>query len=64
MMGMVEVTIMHSQSTGKLELSPSLEAELSLLTNSSRMACSDGDPLWTIPMKIAPESSFPLGDRL
>jgi hypothetical protein len=42
-MGMVEATTLHSRGIGKSELSASLEAESSLLGDSSRMACSDGD---------------------
>jgi hypothetical protein len=34
----------------------SLESELSLLGDSSRMVCSDGDPLWDMPMTMASES--------
>jgi hypothetical protein len=44
-MGMAKVTTLHALETGKLELSPSLEAESSSLGDSSRMVCSDGDPL-------------------
>jgi hypothetical protein len=62
-MGMAEVTMLHSRGIGKPELPPSLEVESSSLANSSRMACSDGDPLWTMPMNTVPES-FPSGDRL
>jgi hypothetical protein len=45
MMGMAEVTTLQSQGIGKLKLSPSLEAESSSLADSSKMACSDGQPL-------------------
>jgi hypothetical protein len=61
-MGMAELTTLHSQRIGKTELSPSLEAKSSLLDDSSRMACNDGDPLWTMPMNTVPES-FPSSDR-
>jgi hypothetical protein len=44
-MGMVGVTTLQSQGIGKPELSLLLEAELSSLADSLRMACSDGDPL-------------------
>jgi hypothetical protein len=44
-MGMAKVTTLHALETGKLELSPSLEAESSSLGDSSRMVCGDGDPL-------------------
>jgi hypothetical protein len=62
-MGMVEVTMLNSRGIGKLELFPSLEVESTSLADSSRMACSDGDPLWAMPTNRAPES-FPLGNRL
>jgi hypothetical protein len=62
-MGMTEVTMLHSRGIGKLELSPSLEAETSSLGDSSRMSCSDGNLLWTMPTNTAPES-FPSGDIL
>jgi hypothetical protein len=45
-MRMAEVTVLHDPGTGKLELFPSLEADSSLLGDSLRMACSDGNPLW------------------
>jgi hypothetical protein len=48
-MEMAEVTTRHALGTGKLELSPSLEAKSSSLGNSSRMAHSDGDPLQAMP---------------
>jgi hypothetical protein len=60
--GMAGVTTLQSQRIVKLELSPSLEVELSSLVDSSRMACSDGDPLRTMPTNTTPES-FPSGDR-
>jgi 3-oxoacyl-ACP reductase-like protein len=44
-MGMVGVTTLQPQEMGKLELPASLEVESSSLVDSSRMACSDGDPL-------------------
>jgi hypothetical protein len=55
-MGMVDITTLHALYSGKLELSPSLEAESSLLGDSSRMACNDGDPLQDMPLTIALES--------
>jgi hypothetical protein len=61
-MGMTEVTALHSRGIGKPELSPSLEAELSSLGNSSRMACSDGDSLRAMPTNMAPKP-FALGNR-
>jgi hypothetical protein len=54
--------MLHSQGIGKIELSPPIEAESPLLADL-RMACSDGDPLWTIPMNAALET-IPSGDRL
>jgi hypothetical protein len=62
-MGMTKITALHALWIGKPELSPSLEAELSSLGNSSRMACNDDDPLWAMPPTTAPESS-PSGDGL
>jgi hypothetical protein len=56
------VTMLHARGIGKLELPPSLEAESSSLGDSSRMGCSDGDPLQTMPPTTAPES-FPSGGR-
>jgi hypothetical protein len=44
-MGTADVIVLHALGRGELELSPSVEAESSLLGNSSRMACSDGNPL-------------------
>jgi hypothetical protein len=41
-----------------MQLPPSLEAKSSSLADSSRMACSDGDPLRTVLMNTTPES-FP-----
>jgi hypothetical protein len=46
--------MLHALGIGKLELSLSLEAESSLLGDSSRMACSDGDPLWAMLPTMAP----------
>jgi hypothetical protein len=57
MMGMVDITALHALGRGESELSPSLETKSSLLFDSSRMACSDGDPLWAMPPTVAPESS-------
>jgi hypothetical protein len=62
-MGMMEIFTFHTLGIGKPELSPSLETELSSLNDSSRMACSNGDPLRAMPLTTVPESS-PLGDRL
>jgi hypothetical protein len=46
--------MLHALGIGKLELSLSLEAESSLLGDSSRMVCSDGDPLWAMLLTTAP----------
>jgi hypothetical protein len=62
-MGMAEITALHTLGVGKAELSPSLEVELSSLGDSSRMACSDGDPLRAMPPATMPELS-PLVARL
>jgi hypothetical protein len=43
--GIVDITVLHVLRRGEPELSPSLETESSSLGDSSRMACSDGDPL-------------------
>jgi hypothetical protein len=55
--------MLHAIGMGKLELSPSLEAKSSSLGNSSRMACSDGDPLQVMPSTMALELSLS-GDKL
>jgi hypothetical protein len=57
-MGMAEVTTLHALGIGKSELSPSFEAESSSLGDSSRMACSDGNPLRAMLPTTAPVS-FP-----
>jgi hypothetical protein len=62
-MGMAEATTLHSQEIGKLELPPSLEAKSSSLGDSSKMACSDGNPLRAMPTNMVLES-LPLGNRL
>jgi hypothetical protein len=61
-MGVAEVTTLHAVGIGKPELSPSLEAELSPLGDSSRMACGDGDPLRAMPPITVLELS-PSGNR-
>jgi hypothetical protein len=58
-MGLVGVTMLHPQGLGDPELhSPPLapEAVLSSSEDSSRVMRREGDPLWTIPINIAPES--------
>jgi hypothetical protein len=62
-MGIAEVTTLHARGMGKPELPPLLEAESSSLGDSLRLACSDGDPLRTMPSTMARES-FPSGGRL
>jgi hypothetical protein len=63
MTGMVDSTTLHALGRGELELSPSLETESSSLGDSSRMACSDSDPLQAVPLTTAAES-FPSGGGL
>jgi hypothetical protein len=48
-MGVTEVTTLHAVGIAELVLSPSLEVESSPLGDSSRIACSDGDPLRDMP---------------
>jgi hypothetical protein len=62
-MGMAGVTMLQPREMGKSELSPSLEVELSSPVDSSRMACSDGEPLRATTMNTEHES-FPLGESL
>jgi hypothetical protein len=52
----VDTTALHALLRGKPKLSPSLEDELSSLGDSLRMACSDGDSLWVMPLTTALES--------
>jgi hypothetical protein len=54
MMGAADVTLLHMVGRGELELSL-LKDESSSLGDSSRMACSDGVPLWVIPPTTASE---------
>jgi hypothetical protein len=61
MTGTVDITALHALRRGESELSPSLETELSLLGDPSRMAC--GDPLRAMHLTAAPES-FPSGGGL
>jgi hypothetical protein len=62
-MGTCGVTTLHLQEMVKPELPPLLEVLSNLSMESSRMFCSDGDPLWAVPTKVVPESS-PFGERL
>jgi hypothetical protein len=62
-MRMAEVTTLYSWGKGKPEFPPPLEAESSSLADSSWMAWSDDDPLWSMPMNMMPES-FPSSKTL
>jgi hypothetical protein len=59
----MDITVLHALGRGEPELSTSLEAELSLLGDSSRMACSDCHLLWVMSPTTVPESP-PSGDGL
>jgi hypothetical protein len=61
--GIVDITVLHALKRGDPGLSPSLETKSSSLGGSLRTACSNGDPLWAMPLTAAPESSS-LGDGL
>jgi hypothetical protein len=56
-MGVADITLLHALRRRELELSPSLETESSSLGDSSRMACSGGDPLCVMPLNTALESA-------
>jgi hypothetical protein len=56
---MTDITALQALGTGKLELSPSLKVELSSLGDSSRMACSDSDPLRAMPPTEEVGQGFP-----
>jgi hypothetical protein len=58
-----DITMSHTLGRGKQELSPSLKAESSSLSDSLRMACSDRDPLWAMPPATVSKSA-PSVDRL
>jgi hypothetical protein len=49
---------LHTLKRGELELSPSLKSEMFSLGDSSKMACSDSDPLQVMPaneeLELAP----------
>jgi hypothetical protein len=62
-MGTIGVTTLHPQGTRSLELSPSSEIVSPSSKSTSRVVCKDGDPLCTIPTKMAPQSP-PSGERL
>jgi hypothetical protein len=44
-MGTIGVTMLHPPEMGKSELPPSLEVVWPSLADSSRIVCSDGNPL-------------------
>jgi hypothetical protein len=62
-MGTAYITVLHALRRGEPKLSPSLETESSPLGDTSRMACSNGDPLQPMPLTTTLESP-PSGDRL
>jgi hypothetical protein len=55
-------TVLCLREAGRPELASLLEAVWNLFVESSIMACSDGDPLWVVPIKIV-HDSLPLGKR-
>jgi hypothetical protein len=55
--GIVRVTIVHSHCQGIQSSPPSPMAVPPSSKESSRAVCKDGDPLCSIPMDMAPESS-------
>jgi hypothetical protein len=63
MIGSVEVTTLHPRGLGDPVLPLVLEAAPPSLDDSSRVVCRQRDPLWTIPMNMAPESHS-WGERL
>jgi hypothetical protein len=56
MMGSIEVTTFHPRGLRDPKLPPVPDAPPSSSEDSPRAACKEGYPLWTIPMKMAPES--------
>jgi hypothetical protein len=56
MMGSVEVSTLQPQGPGDPMLPPVPNVAPSSSEESPRMTHSGGDPLWTIPMKMARES--------
>jgi hypothetical protein len=54
--GIVGVTTLHPRGPGDPELAPVPEVVPPSMEESSRAVCKDGDPLCTIPMKMAHES--------
>jgi hypothetical protein len=63
MMGSVKVTTLHPRGPGGPKLPPVLDVAPSSSDNSPRVACREGDPLWTIPTYMAPKSRS-WGERL
>jgi hypothetical protein len=55
MMGSVEVTTLHPRGPRDPKLPPVLDVVSSSSEDSLRVAHSKGNPLWTIPMMMAPE---------
>jgi hypothetical protein len=53
--GVTGIIVLHTIMRGELELSPSLESKSSSLGNSLRMACSNGDLLWVMPLNPVSE---------
>jgi hypothetical protein len=53
--GVTGIIVLHILKIGEPELSSSLEDKLSLLSDSSRMACIDGDSLRVMPPNAALE---------
>jgi hypothetical protein len=56
MMGSVEVTTMHPRGSGDPELPPMPKVAPSSSEDSSRAVHREGNPLWSIPMNMVPES--------
>jgi hypothetical protein len=54
-MGVTSIIVWHALRRRELKLSPSFKSESPSLGDSSRMACSDGDPLRVMPLNKAPE---------
>jgi hypothetical protein len=55
-MTVTDIIVLHTLKRGEPKLSPSLKDESSLLGDSSRMECSNNDPLWGMPPNTALES--------
>jgi hypothetical protein len=50
------IIVLHTLKRGEPKLSPSLKDESSPLSDSSRMECSNNDPLWGMPPNTVLES--------